>query len=269
MRLIKTIHIKLYYYIANLVLNKQNLFLPEEFEINRNLFIYFDYEREFSGRPTNLNDNDIFEILECLDEHEVKTTWFTVGKLLDLYPESIHEILKRSHELGSHTYGHKIPFDVDKTTLKNDFEHFHKSKQAFSEVIGFHSPTGKWSLSLIKVLHNYNYLYDIISASKQKIFSPYMVINGSYNLIRLCTVGDDWSLYQKSPSTDEAFNYFLSLYKRIKVGDVAGIGFHPWVLYSDKNILAGFKRFITFIVKENETNIKQAGWYINKLKLNA
>ncbi len=46
------------------------------------------------------------EILDILDEYDVKATFFIVGENAERYPETVCEVLKRGHELGNHTYTH-------------------------------------------------------------------------------------------------------------------------------------------------------------------
>ncbi len=45
-------------------------------------------------------------ILDLLDLYRAKATFFLVGKQVELYPELTREILKRGHEIGSHSYTH-------------------------------------------------------------------------------------------------------------------------------------------------------------------
>lgn len=45
-------------------------------------------------------------ILDALDEHNVKATFFLLGQNVDLFPKVALEITKRGHAVGSHTYNH-------------------------------------------------------------------------------------------------------------------------------------------------------------------
>lgn len=45
-------------------------------------------------------------ILDLLDQYNAKATFLLVGKQVELYPELTREILKRGHEIGSHSYTH-------------------------------------------------------------------------------------------------------------------------------------------------------------------
>jgi hypothetical protein len=88
----------------------------------RKCFIYFDYEREFSGHQTNISDCDIEYLLDHLDQVKLKTTWFTVGKVIEKYPNTIPKIVEKGHEIGSHTYAHISPKAMNDINLETDFE---------------------------------------------------------------------------------------------------------------------------------------------------
>lgn len=47
------------------------------------------------------------EILDILDQYEVKATFFVVGKESDWAREALQEIVDRGHTLGMHSYSHK------------------------------------------------------------------------------------------------------------------------------------------------------------------
>ncbi len=58
------------------------------------------------------NDDDIGEILDALDNCNAKATFFMTGDWAKKYPESVLEIHKRGHEIGTHSMSHD-----DYTTL--------------------------------------------------------------------------------------------------------------------------------------------------------
>lgn len=57
--------------------------------------------------------NNTVKILDILDKHNVKATFFLVGRWVDEFPEETKEIYKRGHEIGNHSNTHpdmtKIP----------------------------------------------------------------------------------------------------------------------------------------------------------------
>lgn len=46
------------------------------------------------------------DILDILDAHQVKTTFFLVGNWATKYPEQVKEIVARGHEIGNHSQTH-------------------------------------------------------------------------------------------------------------------------------------------------------------------
>ncbi|WP_170065323.1 polysaccharide deacetylase family protein [Salegentibacter salegens] len=233
-------------------------------------FIYYDYEREFSGHKINLSDGDIEHLLNHLDEINLKTTWFTVGKVIEKYPETIFKIKERGHEIGSHTFTHTSPKVMKKINLETDFVNFEKicSTEKLS-VEGFHSPNGQWNTKMFNFLVKNKFIYDVISLplTGKKITPMKFQIFKTYPLVRLVTIGDDWPLFGANKSRREVFEYFKSLYLIPKIGDIFGIGFHPWILYSDKSILMGYKDFLSYLNQQENTVIKPAGYFVNNLKL--
>lgn len=49
------------------------------------------------------------ELLNVLDEHQAKCTFFPIGRNVERLPEIAREIVRRGHELGNHSYTHS-PF---------------------------------------------------------------------------------------------------------------------------------------------------------------
>src|SRR5262245_17357459 len=45
-------------------------------------------------------------VLNVLDEHHVRATFFMMGRNVERYPEVAREVLRRGHEIGNHSYSH-------------------------------------------------------------------------------------------------------------------------------------------------------------------
>lgn len=257
---------KLYYRIASLLLKQEAISLPPEMGNKKNLFIYFDYEREFGGHNTSITDSDISFLLVKLDGFDIKSTWFTVGEIFEKYPNSINDILKRGHEIGSHTYSHIPPLLTKRRDLAEDFRLFGDNLQDIGKIQGFHSPNGLWSVFLLKLLCRHNYSYDLFSGKKNAEVKTYSLkINSKCKISRFVTVGDDWPLYKKNKSIMEILDYFITLSKKIERGSIAGIGFHPWVILSDSKIHEAFILFLDYLNKDEEFNINTASYFLNKI----
>lgn len=67
---------------------------------------------ESAGRKVYLTFDDgpsryTEEILDILDEYEIRATFFVVGKEDDNAKEALRQIVERGHSLGMHSYSHK------------------------------------------------------------------------------------------------------------------------------------------------------------------
>ena len=45
-------------------------------------------------------------VLDVLDQHHVKATFFMMGRQVERYPKVAREVLRRGHEIGNHSYSH-------------------------------------------------------------------------------------------------------------------------------------------------------------------
>ena len=59
-------------------------------------------------------------ILDILDEHNVKTTFFLVGGWVDKYPDMVKEIAARGHEIGNHSDTHPHMSQLSESDIKDE-----------------------------------------------------------------------------------------------------------------------------------------------------
>ncbi|PLX05854.1 MAG: hypothetical protein C0594_06715 [Marinilabiliales bacterium] len=249
-------YIKFYYRLLNLfpftkVINKQKL------NGERNVFIYFDYEREFSGFDVGITNKHVEELLDFLDSVNIKTTWFTVGRIVEQYPDTVSAIISRGHELASHTYSHIAPFQISQKKLREDFKNYHNILSTSDSIKGFHSPNGQWTVSLLKMLKENQYSYDVFGSKRESdCFPGYLKIGSKY--FRFPTIGDDWPAYIGNYNKKETYNYFINKINCLPEGALVGIGFHPWVLVINNEIYEGFKMLLRDMAVEREYKMQTA-----------
>ncbi|MBN2863655.1 MAG: polysaccharide deacetylase family protein [Bacteroidales bacterium] len=258
----------IYYLLAGVVIRRNTIRLPSSMDKKRNIFIYFDYEREFGGHDTSISDRDISVILDLLEKYHIRTTWFTVGKIFDKYPASVSMILAHGHEIGSHTWAHVPPLWTSRGVLEKDFFRFDELSGPLTEVKGFHPPNGKWSIITGMLLEKHGYFYDVVKADKVKVSADeyYTCLFTKKKIIRLYTKGDDWPLFNRNISAQSACEHFDNILNKTGIGELGGIGFHPWVLMSDSNILEGFEMFISRLAVEENTNVNTVLHYVSILR---
>ena len=104
-------------------------------------------------------------ILDLLDEHGVKATFFALGWVAEHQPKLIREIHCRGHEVACHGYNHQLAYDL---SLKEFHEDIRKSKSLIEDitgmgVIGYRAASYsviKRSLWVLDVLIEEGFLYD-------------------------------------------------------------------------------------------------------------
>lgn len=88
-------------------------------------------------------DRNVNRILDLLDAHSTKATFFTLGWIAERYPQLVRAIVERGHELASHGYGHERASDLTPQAFSNDIEAAKKILEDLSgvEVQGYRAPS--------------------------------------------------------------------------------------------------------------------------------
>ena len=61
-------------------------------------------------------------ILDALDEHCLKATFFSVGRMAIADPATLQEVARRGHTIGTHTWSHKNLSTLSASAMKREFE---------------------------------------------------------------------------------------------------------------------------------------------------
>lgn len=113
---------------------------------------------EFGGRV------GIWRVLELLERYSIPATFFTPGYTAETFPEAMHAIVSRGHEIGHHGYLHESPtqFLGDPVGERAMFE---RGLEALDRVLGIR-PTGYrspgWDLTWesVRILLELGFEYD-------------------------------------------------------------------------------------------------------------
>ena len=62
------------------------------------------------------------QIIEILDQYNIKATFFIIGVNAKNYPDTIESIIKHGHEIGNHTFSHPHVSCLNSHTLKEEVE---------------------------------------------------------------------------------------------------------------------------------------------------
>lgn len=82
--------------------------------------------------PHHVVDNTE-RILDLLAEHEVKGTFFVLGWVADHYPQLVRRIADAGHELASHSYWHRLVYELTPEQFREDLRN---SKRAIEDASG-------------------------------------------------------------------------------------------------------------------------------------
>jgi len=59
-------------------------------------------------------------VLEIFDRHKVKATFFVLGWVAERHAALIREIASKGHEIGCHSYSHRLVYDLTPDEFRND-----------------------------------------------------------------------------------------------------------------------------------------------------
>ena len=105
-------------------------------------------------------------ILDLLDRYQTKASFFVVGEVAEQNPGLIQSIFQRGHEIGCHTFSHKLVWNLDESLFRDELGRFHSVMEKILGKVkmkGFRAPCfsidnrNKWAL---KVLLDFGYRYD-------------------------------------------------------------------------------------------------------------
>ncbi len=109
------------------------------------------------------------QILDTLQERDVRATFFVVGRHVDRYPEVVRRMLDEGHEVGSHTYNHLNMLRADEETTISELS---QTEQALKRAADFtprlfRPPRGLYNSTVLQVAHDRGYTMALWSLSSQ------------------------------------------------------------------------------------------------------
>ena len=82
------------------------------------------------------NDPHTLRLLEVLDKHNVKATFFLIGRFVRQRPDIAREIARRGHVIGNHTFTHPRLIFLPAADARQEIV---ECREALSDAIGAHS----------------------------------------------------------------------------------------------------------------------------------
>lgn len=119
-------------------------------------------------------------LLDILDRHEVKTTFFLAGYWVEQYPEYVKKIVERGHEVGNHSYEHPHMNALTPDQIRQDLQKNHDLLKSLTghDSFLFRPPFGEYSNKVIEVAHDLGYFtiqWSIDSLDWKDVSSDFMV----------------------------------------------------------------------------------------------
>ncbi len=112
--------------------------------------------------------DDIPDILNTLEKHNVKATFFIVGTWAEKFPDAVKLISEAGHDVANHSYSHIKMGSVDKNKIKDEIL---KCDAVLEKITGkkvnlFRPPYGEYNNDVIRVareLNHYTIQWDVDS----------------------------------------------------------------------------------------------------------
>lgn len=149
--------------------------LEDWFQSSLELFDKFR-EPEKIFRPTGRVVRNTRELLNILDEHKVKATFFVLGTVAEDFPDLIKEIYSQGHEIATHGYAHKLIYRQTKEEFREDLRKSIDIIESITgeKILGYRAPyfsIREDSLWALEVLREVRLRYDAsIFPLKRKLY---------------------------------------------------------------------------------------------------
>ena len=144
-------------------------------------------------------------VLDAFERYGIKGTFFIPGKVVEIYPDEVNEIVKKGHEIGLSGYEYE---NFASLTVERQEEALEKGIYAFKNVCnlrpeGFRAPNGEITIDTIDLLIKFGFKYSSSMFSDDRpYFSSYKPNQKDMLEIPIHWELNDFPLF--------AFNYYPS-----------------------------------------------------------
>jgi len=227
------------------------------------------YQRTDWGSLPSLVVKNSLRLLDLLNSHNVRATWFVLGWVADRYPDLIQEIFASGHEIACHSHFHRRVDTLGRDRFRKDTEMAVNAILKATGVLPYGYRAPSWSINssvpwAFETLAEIGFLYDSsVFPIKHDLYGwP----DGPRDLFRM-EFGNGRTLYELPATTFRAFGknvpvagggyfrhspywYSKKLIKTLNAaGQPAVFYIHPWEIDPDLpriNDLSLTQRFRTY-----------------------
>lgn len=102
---------------------------------------------------------DFNAIMEILDRHGIKTTFFMTGEWVEKYPECVKVLVQKGHDLGNHSASHPDMTKLSKEKQREEILKVHEQVKALTgyEMELFRPPYGAYNNDVIRTCYEVGY----------------------------------------------------------------------------------------------------------------
>jgi polysaccharide deacetylase family sporulation protein PdaB len=103
--------------------------------------------------------DDFQKIMDVLDAHNVKVTFFMTGGWIETYPECVKTLVEKGHDLGNHSEHHYDMASLSKAKQQEELMSAHEKVKELTgyEMCLFRPPYGSYNNSLINTAYECGY----------------------------------------------------------------------------------------------------------------
>lgn len=121
-------------------------------------------------------------ILDLLDKHGLRATFFVPGRDAEKHPESVRSIIAAGHEVGHHGYTHRSPSDLSAAEEEQELvTGLEVLRGLGAEVHGYRSPSWDFSPHTLDLLQKHGLWY---SSNLMDDLRPYR--HAGHDVVELC-----------------------------------------------------------------------------------
>jgi peptidoglycan-N-acetylglucosamine deacetylase len=128
------------------------------------LSVWFGYEKT---TPAMLNRGEygarvgVPRVLELLERHRIRATFFVPGHTIESFPDETEAILERGHELAHHSYAHVDPSRQPPAEERADMERALAAMERRGvRPLGYRSPSADLSDVTLELVEEHGFVYD-------------------------------------------------------------------------------------------------------------